>query len=70
MIASGNPWDKENAKELRKSGAVLFFSTSANMLFALEEGGWIPLGHVIPTDVPRWNRPRDPQVKGNLPVGM
>lgn len=33
--------------ELLKSGAVLFFATDSNLLFAREEHGWVNLGHVV-----------------------
>ena len=57
MIGKANPWTKENAKELRKNGAILFFSTTANMLYAREGENWIALGHVVPLSDPPWNEP-------------
>ena len=66
MIAAGHPETKENAKALRKSGDDLFFSTSANMLFAKEGDSWIALGHVIPlSGGGRMNRAIHPKVDGN-----
>ena len=63
MIGKGHPLAKENAKELRKNGAVLFFATDANMLYAREGDGWIALGHVVPLSAPRWNQPI-PKIQG------
>jgi hypothetical protein len=57
MIGQGHPESKENLKELRKSGAVLFFATDSNLLWAREGENWVNLGHVIPLDSPRWNQP-------------
>jgi hypothetical protein len=54
---------------LRKNGAVLFFSTSANMLFAKEGDTWTALGHVLPVDTPRMSRPI-PKIPGNSHAGV
>jgi hypothetical protein len=60
-----NPTPKENAKALRKNGAVLFFSTDANMLFAKEGDTWIALGHVVPLSGGQMNQPIHPKLDGN-----
>jgi hypothetical protein len=63
VIGTGHPEAVQNAKALRKSGAVLFFATDSNLLWAHEEHGWVNLGHVVPLDGPRWNQPI-PKLKG------
>jgi hypothetical protein len=65
MIGKGHPEAKENAKQLRKNGAVLFFATDANMLYAREGDQWIWLGHVVPVDAPRISRAIHPRLDGN-----
>jgi hypothetical protein len=55
MIGAGHPETKENAKALRKNGAVLFFATDSNLLFAREEHGWVNLAHVVPLSGGRMN---------------
>ena len=65
MIGQGHPTLTENAKALRKSGAVLFFSTDANMLFAKEGDTWVALGHVVPLGGGRMNQPIHPKLDGN-----
>jgi hypothetical protein len=42
MIGKGHPTSKENAKELRKNGATLFFAKDSNLLFAGEQDRWMP----------------------------
>jgi hypothetical protein len=69
MIGKGHPEAKENAKALRNSGAVLFFATDANMLYAREGDQWICLGHGVPIDAPRMNQPI-PKITGNPYAGV
>ena len=64
MIGRGHPEAAENAKALRKSGAVLFFATDSNLLFAREGEPWVCLGHVVPNELPRWNQPVHPRLEG------
>ena len=64
MIGKGHPTSKENAKELRKHGAVLFFATDANMLYVLEGDEWLALGHVAPLSEPLWNQ-TIPKIQGS-----
>jgi hypothetical protein len=72
MIGQGHPESKENAKALRKSGAVLFFATDSNLLWAREEHGWVNLGHVVPLDGPLWNQsiPKLPKTAGVRLMGV
>jgi hypothetical protein len=70
MIGRGHPTSKENTKELRKNGAVLFFATDTNLLYAREDDGeggskWIVLGHVVALDAPLMNRPLYPALTGH-----
>ena len=69
IISKGHPTPKENAKALRNNGAILFFSTSANMLYARDGDQWICLGHVVPIDAPRMNQP-NPKITGNPHAGV
>jgi hypothetical protein len=66
MIGKGSPWE---LKVRLKEGA-LHFDTNANMLYACEQdqngnARWIAMGHVVPIEVPRWNKPIDPKLQGN-----
>jgi hypothetical protein len=64
MISKGHPTEERNAKLLRKSGALLFFATDANLLWAREGENWVNSGHVVPLEPPRWNRPKHPKLAG------
>ena len=64
VIGKGHPATKENAQALRKSGAVLFFATDSNLLFASEEHGWVNLGQVVPLDGGPMNQPVHPKLEG------
>ena len=57
MLGKGHPTLKENAKELRKNGAVLFYATDSNLLFLREGETWKALGHVAFLEEPTWNQP-------------
>ena len=65
MIGKGHPEAKENAKALHRSGAVLFFNTDGNLLFAKEGDTWVALGHVVQLGGGRMNQPIHPNVDGN-----
>ena len=70
MVGKGHPESKENLKELRKRGDDLFFATDSNMLFVREGDEWLALGHIVPLDAGRWNKPISPRWQGNLPPGL
>lgn len=64
MIGKGHPQAPENLKALRKSGAVLFFATDSNLLWAREGENWVNLGHVVPLGGGRMNQAIHPRLEG------